>query len=406
MEFTSEIRHLLEWTTEHVLPVIINGNPGIPLQELDISGISLVNDSMVSMDISKGPDELPLPGLTPPQPPRKRGNRNTTPGRASVGNRRNSRILPGASNVTVVRSAAFALIDSMCCTLGDWVKVSKGSGGDEICDAALKWSTIFDTRNAMGDKENPTKESFSREFQQPLILLLGSFAHLCGTLGETSEDFRLLKRLITITITACDQIEDDDIKECFPSNVEKAVKKRLRSKSIATIKETIKAVLDSVYESVLHDNEKDATRESGQNASNASIEMTASVTLYDVVGDASRRTPAAEVVVPALEALANHKKASRFLVEQTLGNFESHIQEESTEEGADAGEGNNLSSEMLFEAKLLLLLSQDGGCRRSDAMKKAVARVKELYEENEAVFEEGSPLTIVIRELIEDEPGN
>lgn len=111
-----QARRLLEWTTDHVIPVLQQPSvASTPFRELDLSRISNVSDT--------------TPG-SPLRPKAKRVDRKRTPNRNSIQTE--------YSFVDVPYCSAVSLLDSSCIIYSEWLAVG-GLGVEGIAIAASKW---------------------------------------------------------------------------------------------------------------------------------------------------------------------------------------------------------------------------------------------------------------------------
>lgn len=167
---SEEIQELLDWTSSKVLPVLQRSRMSeVPLQDLDLSRISNVSDSLI---VPASPEIM--------SPPRQRANLCTTPNsrlsEASVG----SGIVVLSS--TVVDAVAKSLLQVSCLAVSEFLAVGADCDG-KISRSASDWFVEL------------TKKGTDEELRE-LGELLPSFLRLCSQLCKTSSSFSLLSGLL------------------------------------------------------------------------------------------------------------------------------------------------------------------------------------------------------------------
>ena len=404
--FSMQGEHLLEWTTNQVLPALTQKSTGAPLQELDLSRISFLNESMVSMGADNdvlGEPQTP-DGLTSPlAPPRKKGNRNATPERldGAFGDisqknarRKDSKIIPGDSTVLIVRALASNLLRTACNVCVDWLGATGGAGSSEILKAALKWCSIFDSEGTPDDKENP-KHSRS-ERQRVQMDLLPALTRLSIDLGKTAGELELFKQLLFHSVSICDEMQDewDEIEEKISAYIQSTVATLLRSNATEA---TVDAVLTVVYKTI----ERLKKGKDDIAGDEISVEMPAS--MVEVLFGDDDCTGGSLVIAAALQAIASHKKASALLAEKMVANFDVHSQPHAsvTEEGDKEATSEDLTV-LLFESRCLWLISDSGACRDTPRMKNVLQKLDALDRSNDAVFGDEKPIQKMIQEILRE----
>ena len=178
--FGSQASRLLQWTTSKVVGSLVarTDAPLSPFDDPDVSRIS-VNRSILSSPLS------PIPT----GPVRRRPNRNMTPGKAEEAAFRTPS-KKKAQKVAQDISKAFAvsLMQSSCFIFSEWLAVG-GTGYDMILEASLQWSEVLDT----DEIEEEVKLS-----------LLNGFCRLSAQLVRTSNNFRLVEKLLESRATSKD----------------------------------------------------------------------------------------------------------------------------------------------------------------------------------------------------------
>ena len=408
VDLSVHARHLLEWTTERVLPALLRENTTAPLQELDLSRISFVNESMVAMETDDVHEDLQAPILTPPgPPPRKKGNLNATPERLDgsfVGatqkrntKRKDSKIIPGDATVTRVRAAAFSLLRMSCVFFSEWLAVFGGSGAAGILQSALKWCAILAPENNVNaDKENPgSRIAASKEFQRLQIHLLPAFARLSIALGRTVSDFELLKRLLLVSLKLCDDVDDVHENEEKISSLCQETVSTLLSFPVAA-RASVSAVLEVAYEAL------SATKKGGKgNVENIEDETESCEvpgSMCDVVDGGDGYIGGFAVVAGSLQAIASHKKGSIILADLLLENFDTHAKSNSI---GDDEPPRISESVFLFEAKCLWFLSDAGACRGTGQMNDILQKLGDVYQANKNAFKDGTSIKTVVKQMVE-----
>lgn len=389
IELNLEAKHLLEWTSGNVLPAIRTEGKGIDLQELELSRISFVNDSMVSMELDKT-----LDAQSPLAPARKKGNRNATPerldgpfglaGPADV-KRKDSRIIPGHNTAALVRCASSTLLQNACLIFSEWLSAGSGSGEKQILEAALQWISILDqkysTNENTEDKENGTGNSV---VPAHILLLLPAFARLSVALGVTASNFELMKSMLRKLPRIFDSVEDNnEVIEQIEGLVQDMVSSALKSNESAGV---VSAVLESAYELL-------PTIKTGDISENDSATFVLPTTAFEVLCEVDYDASAA-TLASALHAISVHKRGSFLLAEKLVENLSSNLR---FVQDADA----NTNPTILFEAKCLWLLADAGASRNSDQFEGILRKLKAIDRSNAVVFGDEKPIGAIFKHLLE-----
>lgn len=172
-----EVRFILDWTTEHVLPVVLKvPATGSDLQDLDISRISNVSDSLMLHSCS---------GLM--SPPKQRINVGASSSRLSSAASKSGNLRFSCQSMADL--VARVLMQFSCLFLSEFVLIG-GAFPAELESHVSRWCAIFDPR------DNADERAMSIRFQ-----LLPSFMRLGVQLCKCEANFALLKELIV----KCDQ---------------------------------------------------------------------------------------------------------------------------------------------------------------------------------------------------------
>lgn len=382
IQLNQEAKQLLDWTTEQVIPAIQNAHNGSSLQDLDISRISFVNDSMISFgtrDSFGGAAETP--GLLSPlAPPKKKGNRNATPERIdgsiigftgnSKSKRKDSKIIPGDSALLLVRSASFSLLQTSCMMFSEWLTVTDGAGCESIHGAALKWCSVFASTDDLEGKENRRNdELFSKKIQRDLF---PAFARLAVAIGKTTEQLDLVQQLILCSSQIGDDFDENESEniEVICSVVQTMVSTLLKSWAA---EKTIKAILDVACKFITEEtNSKDKTDNTGGTIdTEMSIEMPAS--MHDALFSPEHEyCMGSAVLATALSAIVSNKSGSAVLARQLVEKFDLYASTcRNTEEEEDLKKTGN--EVLLLEAKCLYVLSAN--CKSSLPVREALRKL-------------------------------
>ena len=409
--FNMQSSHLLEWATSHVLPALLPKAAGAPLQELDLSRISFLNESMVSLEGDDGVlSEPQTPGFASPlAPPRKKGNRNATPERLEGafddislkknGKRKDSKIIPGDSTLILVRALATNLLRTSCNVCVDWLAATGGAGSNDILKAALTWCSIFELEVANGDKENPKQNKI--EHKQVQIDLLPALTRLGIELGKSAGETELFKQLLLHTVDICEETADgyNELEDKLSSHIGSTVSTLLRSNATEA---TVDAVLAAVYKTV-----ERLGKDKASNSDDISVEMPSSMVEVLVGGDDSDDfTGSVVVLASALQAVASHKNGSVVLAEHLLENLEFHSRSRGKAE--DEGDEEIQSEDMavlLFESRCLWLISDSSACRDSPRIKNVLQKLDSMDRSNGEVFGAEKPVQKILLEIAGENAG-
>ena len=391
LELSPQAMEFLEWTTEQVLPTLMSESNGFPLQELDLSRISFVNESMVSMDTDVNLDMSATPGMMSPiGPPRKKGNRNSTPERFADGSfvastkRKDSKVIQGDSTVLLLGNASFSLIYCACVLFSEWLIVGDGCGSASIVEAAMKWCSLFDAKNEEAT-ENVQGSKASRKRLQ--VELMPAFARLAFALGKSAGSFELLQQLILL----CYKIGEDDDNEIdnterVASFIGGAVAAILKSPRMT--EKAVAAVLDVGYKAIANQTSPTADTDASRCEADESLEMP--VSMYNVVAiDDEGFGLGPTALAEALIAIMNHKQGCVFLAKKLVANIDFHaVAYSNSTNGEDANvtEGTVLR----FEAKCLYLLanSAKNKCGVADALRKLSGVNLQSHPTSERIIQE------------------
>jgi hypothetical protein len=292
-ECGSQIRMVLDWTTEHVLPVLVSsttGAAGSGLQDLDLSRISNASDSLLLTG---------SPGLM--SPPKQRANLGQKSNRMS-----SSLSLSGSlssSYYSLADVVARVLMQSSCLVLSEFLLVG-GTYAEEIGSHVSRWCSIFDTHD--GDDER----SYHMKTQ-----LLPSFLRLTVQLCKSSTNFGLLKELILKYEKASLEGSEDSFKQ--------AAKSLLQANQKAGLIENLTEALLLVCSQLL---------QSPARTTNQVLE----------VATASDEVWPGESVGAFLEIVSKNPKSCKLLAEKVLSNLLSHR--------------GGVNNEAIFYAKCLSVL--------------------------------------------------
>jgi len=395
------------------------------LQELDLSRISFVNDSMVSMELDETLEADPLtPLLTPLAPPRKKGNRQGTPERLdgpfeaardandrdAKAKRTDSRIIPGDSTAMMIRCASSSLLSQSCLIMSEWLQVGAGSGAEEIAEAAMKWCCILDAKSESEkeedeaddekeDKENETDNGDNLKTFQ--IDLLPSFARLSAALAMTASNFHLLQLFLRKLPRLLDEVDEvEGASERIELMIQNTVTSLLK---VASSREaTVAAVMDLVYDNLQSlDDERDKSKANAASEDGDDDGFDFPILTIDVV-TGENLTSLAVVVSGALHSCVMHKQGSLLLAEKIWSKLDANIRA-ATEATEEEKEGNSADKQMtvLFEAKCLWYLWDSGSCRKATNFKGILRKVENMDRSNEDFFGHGKPVGLFLKAMVE-----
>lgn len=373
IELNCEARHLLDWATNCILPVLTKTGSGAPLQELDLSHISFVDESMVSLGGGlKGNaiSEPQAPSLTPLAPAKKKGNRNATPERLGgafediSGNtsRKDSKVILGDSCILLVRTLASDLLRMCCAVFSEWLNVTGGAGNGEILKAAINWCSIVNPHVNKDDKENSRNNMRSQNERQFLqVDLLKALARLSIELGKSNGGVELFREVFLSSISICDELQGDwnGIDTTMSVLVQSSVAELLRSEAIEA---TVDAVLAVVHQYVV--SLQDETSQG------KSTEIPASMIEVLVADeDCGGKTM---VIAAALQSVASHKAGSELLAEKLVKKIDA----------LPRNKEEDLSSNQIivsnFDARCLWFLVEGGACKDTPRMKSALKKLSAI----------------------------
>ncbi|CAJ1927766.1 unnamed protein product [Cylindrotheca closterium] len=164
-EYRSQMKTLLEWTTEKALVAFLTARPeGNELRQLDLSRISNVSDSMVL------------------SPPRQKVDLRRTPTRLGRPSFASGSDVPPF----LLTSFTASLLQSACILFAEELALGSANSND-IADAAIIWCKVFGEAN----KESNEGAEYIIEGMVP------SFFRLAIQLCKSSSNFLLLKELLT-----------------------------------------------------------------------------------------------------------------------------------------------------------------------------------------------------------------
>ena len=427
-----EATKLLAWTTEKVLPTLLTTRKRAPLQELDLSRISFVNESMVtdwneSLDATSSPQFQ----LTPVGPPRKKGNRSATPERLE-GNfdeikrginskRKDSKVIPGDTAIHRMRCLTFGLLQSSCLVFSEWLSIGAGSGTklNGILDEVMKWFSIFDS-NACIRSDEGDGQVVPTGWNDVHLDILPTFARLCLIICVQTEEFNFFEQFLSTCLKLLRSGANERV-EWIGGIVQKLVSKLLKSKpseAESPIAPVVTIVLEGAY-SVLGTAKASDAKDESMATVGESLALPSNMQEAVCCDD---NNPGC-VIGLALEVVSKHKQASMLLAQKVFENFSRHIhspnegndpdviteddpsaakRKETAEVNADTecpngDSSDDSTSKVLFEAKCLYLL---GGCRKEPAMKEILREVASLDRSNMKYFFSNSPLTVVVEQML------
>ncbi|CAB9497077.1 Condensin-2 complex subunit G2 [Seminavis robusta] len=442
-KFNLEAEHLLDWTSQNVVPAIQKAGRGVSLQELDLSRISFVNDSMVSLDLDTTLDgEVASPQLTPLGPPRKKSNMSTTPERLDgafegvarerrKSTRKDSKVIPGDAALLSLRCLSTSLLQSSCLVCCEWLSIGAGPGTKNISEKANQWIAIF-------APEDEDEEDRGGVLVETFVDLLPSFAKLAITLGVRANDYTFFQQFVAQCVAVSDSIENsnDQVEKLVMDLCSKLLKAR-PTEGETPVAKIVPIVLAIAYE----------VARAG--ASGDLDELPS--TMQDVVCDSNQGL----MIGSALQAVLLHKHGSLLLAQKVAESFFNHVRpntntgkgggndeenvcaenenaavdknepvetskdgegeggtekrDEATTESGEASEDDNkekseetenLELILLFEVRCLYLISDSGACRKEKAMKEIVRDLKSnLDSVDKVVLPEGSPVYDILQEM-------
>ncbi len=171
-EICAEIRFLLNWTTKHVMPVLLGDTPaGSELQDLDLSRISNVSDSLLYQE---------SPGLM--SPPKQRANLGPKARRPSSDTSQTIGLPTSCHSFADL--VARSLMQSSCLVLSELL-VFNSANAKQIGSMVSRWCSIFDEREADEERISGMKRQ-----------LLPSFLRLAVQLGKSRCGCVMLKELL------------------------------------------------------------------------------------------------------------------------------------------------------------------------------------------------------------------
>jgi hypothetical protein len=340
--FSTQMRTLLEWTTDKVIPLLIKqqGSTGAatPFGELNISSISAASASPVQPA-----------SPSPMQPRRQRTNRNKTPVRdGSFVSTSNEVNIATANDSTALLShgVAVSLLQSSCAIFSEWLAVG-GSGSDVIAQSVCKWCEIF-------------AASTNKTVLQ--VELLPAFTRLMIELCKFS-DFNVLEKLLV----SCDEIESEQ----DDSNINKKTISSLLTcrdvQGIPLAHGVVTAVLGAA--SLI-------LQKAGTLANEEDKNQGTPYSLSDVWDMHSGS------IYSGLSAVLSNKEASVVLTQKLVDRFRQGVDE------------NDSSKVLLFEAKLLSLICANS---TEPQVKTAITTL------DASKFSGGETVNEVIRNIVENQ---
>lgn len=363
MDLNGDAKYLLEWTTEQILPAFNTDYNGNPLQDLDLSRISFVNDSMVSLDV-------PSPGVTPVGPPRKKGDMRATPeklegtfgsldgGGRTKGRRKDSKIIPpGEAPGCLVRSAVLSLLQNSCILFAEWLAVGEvsESGAKAIEQAAMKWSMVLELSSVYGVEEDNKENPSSANNKAVQHLLLPAFYRLAVYLCKTSSRFDLFKKIVIDWSGVGKELEKKDVDPI----VESIVRCLLQNTTIA--EKTVDAILDMAYDATklkFFDND-DVNEEEDH-------ELELPESMSEVVATFPDKRAATHISI-SLSSVLKRKAASLYLAKKLADNFVLHAR--------SIEDDKNNEKALLFEVQCLWMVCESGACRSTASFKGSIKKV-------------------------------